>query len=174
MRGFFVYPGDTQLNPEVIFQPGAAYTRPDQVLEDPDLSREEKRAILSSWASDACAVESAPSLRLPPGAAAPIPIDDIIAALRSLDGPDQPRPGGVGAPRPPSSAACEANTDGIIRTSRRNSTPHLVRSWRPAVLAPPRRRSIPKRLGLTPADQKFSMAALDGRCSFPKSPPAIR
>ena len=32
-------------------------------LGDPDLTLNEKRAVLASWASDACAIEAAPDLR---------------------------------------------------------------------------------------------------------------
>ena len=78
-----------------LLNPAAAFSHPRDVLNDPDLSRQEKRAILSSWASDACAVESAPQLRHPPGAPAPVPFDDIVDALRSLDDPNPPRPGGA-------------------------------------------------------------------------------
>ncbi|WP_256754553.1 hypothetical protein [Mesorhizobium sp. Mes31] len=49
------------------------------------LDLQEKRAILSSWASDACAVESMPGLRQPPGADQPLSIDQIMDALRQLD-----------------------------------------------------------------------------------------
>ena len=46
---------------------------------------QEKRAILASWASDACAVEAAPELRRP--AEAPVVrFDDIMDALKRLDG----------------------------------------------------------------------------------------
>jgi hypothetical protein len=78
-----------------LLNPAAVFSHPRDVLNDPDLSRQEKRAILSSWASDACAVESAPQLRHPPGAAAPVPFDDIVDALRSLDDPNPSRPGGA-------------------------------------------------------------------------------
>jgi len=65
------------------------------VLNDPDLTRQEKRAILSSWASVACAVDSAPALRHVPGGKATVSFDDIVDALRSLDDdPLPPRPGG--------------------------------------------------------------------------------
>jgi hypothetical protein len=65
------------------------------VLNDPDLTREEKRAILSSWASDACAVDSNPCLRRAPGAKAAVSFDEIVDALRRLDDdPTPPRPGG--------------------------------------------------------------------------------
>jgi hypothetical protein len=65
--------------------PARAYGRPKDVLADPDLTRQEKRAILASWASDACAVEAAPELRSPPSAPA-VRFDDIIDALKELDG----------------------------------------------------------------------------------------
>lgn len=54
------------------------------MINDPDLTLSEKRAILASWASDACAVETAPGLRTPPGQR-PVPFDDIMDALRALD-----------------------------------------------------------------------------------------
>ena len=67
-----------------LLHPAQAYARPSQVLEDPDLTTSEKRAILASWASDACAVEAAPELREPsPGN--PVKFDEIMDALRSLD-----------------------------------------------------------------------------------------
>ena len=50
-----------------LLNPAAVFDHPRDVLNDPDLSRQEKRAILSSWASDACAVESMPGLRQQPG-----------------------------------------------------------------------------------------------------------
>ena len=40
---------------------------PPDVINDPDLTLNEKRAILASWASDACAIEAAPALRQMPG-----------------------------------------------------------------------------------------------------------
>jgi hypothetical protein len=77
-----------------LLNPSAVFDRPRDVLNDPDLSREEKRAILSSWASDACAVESMPGLRQPPGAKAPVTFDEIVDALRALDDDEPPRPPG--------------------------------------------------------------------------------
>ena len=79
-----------------VLNPAAIFNHPREVLSDPDLTREEKRAILSSWASDACAVESSPTLRQPPGANTPVTFDEIVDALRALDDdPNPPRPGGV-------------------------------------------------------------------------------
>jgi len=42
--------------------PAQALAHPLEVVDDPDLTPNEKRAILASWASDACAVEAAPEL----------------------------------------------------------------------------------------------------------------
>ncbi|MHB9450005.1 hypothetical protein ACYG9R_24930 [Mesorhizobium sp. RSR565B] len=57
---------------------------PDDVINHPRLSRGEKRALLSSWASDACAVENQPALRrLDNGTV--IPVDQILRALKALD-----------------------------------------------------------------------------------------
>ncbi len=78
-----------------LLNPAAVFSHPRDVLNDPDLTRQEKRAILSSWASNACAVESALQLRHPPGAAVPVSYDDILDALRALDEPNPPRLGGL-------------------------------------------------------------------------------
>ena len=67
-----------------LLHPARAFENPDQVVHDPDLTLNEKRAILASWASDACAVDSAPELRMPNGKA--VTFDDIMDALRKLDG----------------------------------------------------------------------------------------
>jgi hypothetical protein len=70
---------------DALVHPARVFTHPSEVVEHPELSPGEKRAILASWASDACAVEAAPSLRRLPGAAGPVGIDDVLAALRALD-----------------------------------------------------------------------------------------
>ena len=78
-----------------LLHPGTVFAHPRDVLADPDLSIAEKRAILASWASDASAIASCPSLRAPDGLTAPVHIDDILEALSALDGggPRHP-PGG--------------------------------------------------------------------------------
>lgn len=68
-----------------ILHPAACFASPMEVLADRSLSLTEKRAILSSWASDACAVEAMPALRQVPGAPAPVSFDDIMDALQVLD-----------------------------------------------------------------------------------------
>src|SRR5947208_365350 len=62
------------------------YLRPADVLFDPTIDSAEKREVLSCWASDACAVESTPALRHMLDTPAPVPFDEIISALTSLDG----------------------------------------------------------------------------------------
>jgi len=66
-----------------LFHPAQAFEHPSEVVNDPDLTLNEKRAILASWASDACAIEAAPELRQ--GSKAPVRFDDIMDALRALD-----------------------------------------------------------------------------------------
>ncbi|WP_244620218.1 hypothetical protein [Mesorhizobium sp. NFR06] len=68
------------------------------MLTDTTLDAQEKRAILSSWASDACAVESVPALRMPPGACEPVSFDAIMETLRQLD-PLEELPNKVGRGR---------------------------------------------------------------------------
>ena len=65
--------------------PALHFNHPDEVVGDRTLDIQEKRAILASWASDACAVESMPALRKPPGAVSPVTFDAIMDALRRLD-----------------------------------------------------------------------------------------
>ncbi|RTL74559.1 MAG: hypothetical protein EKK36_09665 [Bradyrhizobiaceae bacterium] len=77
---------------DAIFHPGAVYDHPRDVLADKGLTIAEKRAILASWASDAAAVSSCPSLRSIPGQRCPVSIDEILEALSSLD--HRPRPPG--------------------------------------------------------------------------------
>jgi hypothetical protein len=84
-----------------LIHPASAYEHPRAVLADPDLTPDEKRAILSSWASDACAVDDAPGLRRPPGAKRAVTFDEIIDALRSLDDDPTPPNGGGKSARPP-------------------------------------------------------------------------
>jgi hypothetical protein len=67
-----------------LLHPAQAFGHPSEIVNDPDLTLNEKRAILASWASDACAVEAAPDLRRSPGGAA-VRFDDIMEALRTLD-----------------------------------------------------------------------------------------
>ena len=67
-----------------LLHPAQAFSHPSEVVNDPDLTLNEKRAILASWASDACAIEAAPALRSSPSGAF-VRFDEIMEALRSLD-----------------------------------------------------------------------------------------
>lgn len=67
-----------------LLHPAQAFGHPSEVVQDPDLTLNEKRAILASWASDACAIEAAPELRKS-AAGPPVRFDDIMDALRALD-----------------------------------------------------------------------------------------
>lgn len=71
--------------PELDALPARIYGRPAAMLRDPSLSLAEKRAVLASWASDACAVDSAPTLRRPSTLREPVSFEEIMDALRSLD-----------------------------------------------------------------------------------------
>jgi hypothetical protein len=74
-----------ELDLEHLLHPASAFQSPMDVVDDPELTVQEKRAILASWASDACAVEAAPDLRSPPSAPV-VRFDDIMDALKRLDG----------------------------------------------------------------------------------------
>jgi hypothetical protein len=67
-----------------LVHPAQVFDHPRDVLSDPDLSLNEKRAILASWASDACAIEASPALRRNPKGGV-VSFDDIMDALRTLD-----------------------------------------------------------------------------------------
>jgi len=66
-------------------QPFSRFLHPFDVVRHPSLEPEVKRAILASWASDRSAVKDQPAMRKPPGATPPVPIDEVFAAMRSLD-----------------------------------------------------------------------------------------
>src|SRR3546814_12344986 len=66
-------------------QPFSRFLHPFEVARHPSLEPEVKRAILASWASDRSAVRNQPGLRQPPGARRPIPVDEILAAMHTLD-----------------------------------------------------------------------------------------
>jgi hypothetical protein len=67
-----------------LVHPSQVFDHPSDVLSDPDLSLNEKRAILASWASDACAIEASPALRRTPKGGV-VSFDAIMDALRTLD-----------------------------------------------------------------------------------------
>jgi hypothetical protein len=58
---------DNGVDFNALLHPGTAFEHPQDIVSHPTLSLSEKRAILASWASDACAIASCPSLRAPEG-----------------------------------------------------------------------------------------------------------
>jgi len=68
---------------DALLHPARAFAHPLDVVRDRDLTSHEKRAILASWASDACAVEAAPALFGTQDGGA-IHSDEIMDALRIL------------------------------------------------------------------------------------------
>ena len=76
---------EESLDLDDLIHPAQAFSHPTDVVNDPDLTLNEKRAILASWASDACAIESVPALRAPHKGDRPVAFDDVMDALRALD-----------------------------------------------------------------------------------------
>jgi hypothetical protein len=70
---------------EKLIRPAVGFHTPDDVLKDPDLTVTEKRAILSSWASDACAVGDEPQMRWLLGSLEPVPLFEVMDALARLE-----------------------------------------------------------------------------------------
>jgi hypothetical protein len=89
------------------FKPDFRYQAPSDVINDRSLDVLQKRAILSSWASDLFAVESCPWLREVPGIKQALRLSDILAALRALDDDDPPPRGGLAMRITGSQLECE-------------------------------------------------------------------
>ena len=70
---------------ERVLRPGVGFAHPRDVLKDPDLDADQKRAVLSSWASDASAVQDEPTLRWLLGTPEPVLLADVLDALARLD-----------------------------------------------------------------------------------------
>ena len=66
-------------------RPAVGFLHPLEVVKDPDLDVGAKREILAAWASDASAVEDRPTQRWLLGTHAPVPLSEVLAALRRLD-----------------------------------------------------------------------------------------
>ena len=106
MRGFNTERNSaSEPNLDDLLRPSDAFGHPNEVLCDPDLSINEKRAILASWASDICSVEAMPELRkIPVGNT--VAFDDVMDALRKLD--EQAR---KGLKRTPTEQRCIRQSD---------------------------------------------------------------
>ncbi len=66
-------------------RPAVGFNHPRDVLKDPFLDDGEKRAVLSSWASDASSVREQPWLRWLLGTPEPVPLVEVREALDKLD-----------------------------------------------------------------------------------------
>lgn len=66
-------------------RPAVGFMIPDDVLKDPHLTVAEKRAILTSWASDASAVQDKPTLRWLLGTPEPARFTEVCDALLRLE-----------------------------------------------------------------------------------------
>ena len=112
-----------------VFHPASHYNSPDDVLGDFKLSTDEKRVILSSWASDMYTVESQPALREVPGLPHRLRLDSILAALKQLDNEDDPPPrGGLAMRLPPLSKLDCASFDEPQRFIDRHAATRRYRS----------------------------------------------
>jgi hypothetical protein len=74
----------TPFDINALLHPSRAFGHPLDVVRDTDMTVAEKRSVLASWASDACAIESNPALRATASGNV-VNYDDIIDALQSLD-----------------------------------------------------------------------------------------
>lgn len=108
---------------QALVAPGDVFRHPGEVLTHPQLSRQDKRAILASWASDACALENAPGLRCLTGSRAePVSVDAVLTALTELDGGSSLKASSCSPPRasPRRRTRRLLNLRGNLRAGRRN------------------------------------------------------
>jgi hypothetical protein len=81
----------TNLEMAALLHPADAFSHPMDIVEDCDLTAYEKRAILSSWAADACAVRDVSELNH-------VSFDEIVNALGVLDSkPERTAESGCGS-----------------------------------------------------------------------------
>jgi len=73
-------------------RPAVGFSDPLDVLKDSHLTTREKREILSSWASDASAVEDEPTLRWLLGTPEPVPLAQVREALERLESQSKAKP----------------------------------------------------------------------------------
>ena len=85
---------DNVFDLNALLHPGTVFEHPKDVVRHTGLTTGEKRAILASWASDASAIASCPSMRSPAALKKPVSIDEILEALCELDGGPRNPPGG--------------------------------------------------------------------------------
>ena len=74
----------TSFDVDALVRPSNAFRHPLDVVRDPDMAVAEKRSVLVSWASEACAIESNPALP-ETASGSMVNYDEIIDALQSVD-----------------------------------------------------------------------------------------
>ena len=90
---------------DILLHPAGAYRTPMEIVNDPDITEQEKRALLCSWACNACAAEATSeprggTLRRPPGclqvsgwrSCCSTELQQIHPSCTALEGPLSPRP----------------------------------------------------------------------------------
>jgi hypothetical protein len=82
----------TAITAAQLLHPATHFDHPCDVLAADHISNDEKRAILASWATDMSAIDSMPAWRQDPGMDQIVSYDEIIAALKALDGDGQCSP----------------------------------------------------------------------------------
>jgi hypothetical protein len=87
--------------PRLCLRPAVGFSHPTDVIRDPHLDLQEKRTILSSWASDASAVEDEPTQRWLLGTPGPVPYSEVRHALAELDRREAQTPVPLGRPKGP-------------------------------------------------------------------------
>jgi len=75
----------TAISVSDLIEPAKHFNHPYEVLAAEHIDKNEKRAILASWASDQFAVESMPILRHYPGTERAVSYEEILNALKALD-----------------------------------------------------------------------------------------
>jgi hypothetical protein len=75
--------------------PSLAFSHPDEVLDHPELSQAEQRAILASWASDVRALEGEAHWMRCLDNGSVVTLAEVLHALRKLDAQTAFRPDGM-------------------------------------------------------------------------------
>jgi hypothetical protein len=75
---------DGRFDLDALLHPSGAFAHPLDVIGDPDLTLSEMRAILSSWAAEACGMDDAQGAPRP-RSRQPVAFDDIVEALHEVD-----------------------------------------------------------------------------------------
>jgi hypothetical protein len=98
-----------------LLHPTQHFNHPRDVLAAEHIGKDEKRAILASWASGQFAIESMPILRHYPGTERAVSYDEILGALKALDEDPQSPDDPAAALRKPSRSRPQESLAGITK-----------------------------------------------------------